>query len=402
MRFVKTVGVLLLVLTALGCSRPESVPVDEAPDPLYVDPATRDFSQNPELLDRVLGSPHGYLRFINVPFSQELCRHFGEALEGNPPFNLHGDAHLEQYAVTDLGRGLTDFDDSSTGPAVIDLMRFGVSMYLAADARGWSDQADAIYDEFLRGYREALNDPETEAPEPEVVRRLQAEFEYDRGKYIEWVESIMEPVSEEEQQSLMEAMTTYFEVMQINRPELGADFFEVEDVGYLKMGIGSALDVKYLVRIRGSSDDPGDDKILEVKQVRDLTGIECISVGLGSNPFRILKGQSRIAYRPYRLLGYVRFEDLTFWVHQWVDNYTEVAIDQTFKSPEELAEVAYDIGVQLGRGHPNQIEAPLVLQFRLEQIRLLDLHETQLKTECRTFADRVTAAWGQFREAAGS
>ena len=94
-------------------------------------------------------------------------------------------------------------------------------------------------------------------------------------------------------------------------------------------------------------------------------------------------------------------EDLTFWVHAWVDNYAEVAIDQTFQSPEELAEVAYDIGVQLGRGHPNQIGAPLDLQFRLEQIRLLDLHQTELKMECRRFADRVTTAWNRFRAAAG-
>jgi hypothetical protein len=386
----------LLVPVALGCIQP----AEDPPDPLYVDPAARDFSQNPELLERVVGSPHGYLRFINVPFSQELCRHFGEALEGNPLVNLHGDAHLEQYAVTDLGRGLTDFDDSSTGPAILDLMRFGVSLYLAADARGWSDQADSIYDEFLRGYRLALNDPETEAPEPEVVQRLQTEFEYDRGGYFEWVESIMEPVSEDEKRGLMEAMTTYFEVMQRNNPELGASYFDVHDVGYLKMGIGSALDIKYLVRIRGESDDPSDDVILEVKQVRDLTGIDCISVGLGSDPFRILKGQSRIAYRPYELLGYVRFEDLTFWVHQWVDNYAEVAIDGTFQSPKEMAEVAYDIGVQLGRGHPNQIEEALGLQFRLEQIRLLDLHQARLKRECRSFADRVTTAWERFRTAA--
>jgi hypothetical protein len=402
MRILTTVGVLLLVCAAMSCSQPEPVPVAEPPDPLYVDPATRDFSQNPELLDRVLSSPHGYLRFINVPFSQEVCRHFGKALEGNPFFNLHGDAHLEQYAVTDLGRGLTDFDDSSSGPAIIDFMRFGVSLYLAADARGWSDRADTIYDEFLRGYRDALEDPETVAPEPEVVGRLQADFDYDRQQYFDWVESIMEPVSEEEKQGLMEAMTSYFYVMQRTYPQLGEGYFEVQDVGYLKMGIGSALDVKYLVRIRGESDDAGDDVVLEVKQVRDLTGIDCISAGLGSDPIRILTGQSRIAYNPYTLLGYVRFNELTFWVHAWVDNYAEVAIDQTFQSPDELAEVAYDIGVQLGRGHPNQLEDHLDLQVRLEQIRLLDLYQTRLKTECRSFADRVTAAWGQFREAAGS
>jgi len=402
MRFLTTVGLLLLVQVALGCNQSAPVPTDDSLDPLYVDPATRDFSQNPEMLERVLGSPHGYLRFINVPFSQELCRHFGEELVGNPPFNLHGDAHLEQYAVTDLGRGLTDFDDSSTGPAILDLMRFGTSLYLATDARGWGDRADTIYDEFLRGYRAALVDPSTEAPEPTVVRRLQAEFEYDRGKYFEWVSSIMEPVSADEGHELMEAMTSYFDAMLRNAPELGTHYFDVQDVGYLKMGIGSALDIKYLVRIRGSSDDPGDDIVLEVKQVRDLTGIDCISVGLGSDPYRILIGQSGIAYQPYELLGYVRMRDLTFWVHAWVDNYTEVAIDQTFQSPEELAEVAYDIGVQLGRGHPTHFEPPLDVQARFDQIRLLDLHETELKTECRNFANRVTAAWNRFRTAAAS
>ena len=212
----------------------------------------------------------------------------------------------------------------------------------------------------------------------------------------------MEPVAEDEKHGLMEAMTSYFKAMQVGSPERGPEFFQVQDIGHLKMGIGSALDIKYLVRIRGPSDDPGDDEVLEVKQVRDLTGIDCILVGLGSDPSRILIGQSSIAYEPYTLLGYVRWRDFTFWVHAWEDNYAEVAIDHTFQSPEELGEVAYDIGVQLGRGHPNQIPPPLDLQFRLEQIRLLDLHETELKSECRDFADRVTAAWDRFRTAAAS
>ena len=42
-----------------------------------------------------------------------------------PTVTLHGDPHLEQYAVTDAGRGLTDFDDASKGPAILDLVRFG-------------------------------------------------------------------------------------------------------------------------------------------------------------------------------------------------------------------------------------------------------------------------------------
>ena len=90
--------------------------------------------------------------------AKRVCRRFSEVLSGTPSFNLHGDAHIEQYAVTDLGRGLTDFDDSSTGPAVIDLMRFGVSLDLTNRAHGWHDGAGELFDRFITGYRDALKD----------------------------------------------------------------------------------------------------------------------------------------------------------------------------------------------------------------------------------------------------
>ena len=124
-------------------------------NPLYVDPSTQDFSRNPKLLERILSGPHGYFRFINIPFSNEVCRRFKNAIKGTTFLNLHGDAHLEQYAVTDLGRGLTDFDDSSTGPGFIDLMRFGVSLQLACRTQGWGECTAELYGEFLHGYRDA-------------------------------------------------------------------------------------------------------------------------------------------------------------------------------------------------------------------------------------------------------
>jgi hypothetical protein len=178
---------------------------------------------------------------------------------------------------------------------------------------------------------------------------------------------------------------------------LGPRFFDTVAVGYLRMGIGSALDLKYLVRIRGASDDPLDDRVLEVKQVRELGEIDCIAVSRGSDPFRILVGQSRIAYRPYGLLGYLRMRDHTFWIHAWVANYKELGIGGDFASADELAEVAYDVGVQLGRGHPNQIGAPLDLQLRREQMRLLARDRELIVRERHELAELVVAAWERFR-----
>ena len=395
--------VLGTLLIAVACAPPGDkappTPAADAVNPLFVDPASRDFSQNPRLLERVLATPHGYFRFINVPFSREVCRRFGADLVGTPMFNLHGDAHIEQYATTDLGRGLTDFDDSSTGPAIVDLARFGASLYLAVDQAGLAADADAIYDQFLSGYRAALDDPSIEVPEPRLVARKREGFEYDREAYFRFIDSLMEPVPEDEARGLEASLRPYVEVMLEESPDLPADFFRVERIGYLRQGIGSALDIKYLARVRGRSPEPLDDVVLEIKQVRDLTDIECISVASGPDPFRVLVGQARIATEPYQYLGYARFRDHTFWVHAWVENYSELDIDDDLTAAGEVAEVAFDVGVQLGRGHVKAIAQPLDLQLRREQMRLIDRDAEKIKAACHELADLVVDAWERFKAA---
>ena len=379
-----------------ACQREEPEAPAKSRNPLLVDPASQDFSDNQALLERIVATPHGYLRFINILFSQEVCRRAGHILDGVPIFNLHGDAHIEQYAVTDLGRGLTDFDDSSQGPAVVDIMRLAVSLRLASQINGWDEEADAIIGRFLAGYRMALENPSVEIPVPAVADRLRANFRYDRDEYFEWVDSIIDPVPEAESEGLIDAMSPYISVMHEQHPELDPRYFDIVDVGYLRLGIGSALDRKYLVRIRGAEDVETDDLVLELKQVRDLHSIECISVGRGDEPLRILIGQSLIAYQPYGLLGYVLFDDLTFWIHAWVDNYAEVSILESFPSPEELGEVAYDIGLQLGRGHTNQVAPQLDLQVRRSLFRLLARDEDEIRQISRELTSMVSGAWEEF------
>ncbi len=385
--------VMVAILT--GCSEAPHQSSSQSANPMFVDPESVDFSENPELLTRILDSPHGYLRFINVQFSQEVCRTYAETLAPYPDFNLHGDAHVEQYAVTDLGRGLTDFDDSSLGPSLVDISRFGVSLTLAAEMNGWESEDHRFIDRFLVGYRDALGDPRISAPKPVVASRLQQDFKYDREEYFRWIDEIAKPIPEHEERGLMEALGVYVEDIRARRPDLDERFFEVQRVGSLKLGIGSALDRKYLVQIRGESGGLDDDVVLELKAVRDLTGIECVSTGQSDDPYRILMGQS-IAYQPYRLLGYVRFDEDTFWVHAWVDNYEELSIRRDLESPEELAEVAYDVGVQLGHGHPNQLRPPLDTQLRREQLRLLTRDSVAIRRTTRKLADQVRDAWEEF------
>jgi len=366
---------------------------------LGVSPDSFPFEEHPKLLARVRAHAHGYFRFINRSFSQNVCDRWSDVMASMATVNLHGDAHLEQYSVTDVSRGLSDFDDSSTGPPVLDLLRMMVSIRLTTDFMGWTDAADLITDRFFEGYVAALHEPDVGAPLPAPAARLRARFGDDRRAFLEWVKTVIEPVDDETRETFQEALQPYVDRMLAARNGVeDPRFFRIEEAGLLRLGIGSALDEKYLLRVEGPSEDAADDVILEVKQVRDLGGVSCIDGNEKIDPFRILLGQSRIAYTPYQYLGYLRVRGRTFWIHSWVDHYQELDPREMLKAPEELGEVLYDIGVQLGRGHPNQIAAPFDDELRALLAKWVDTYRSRLDDDATELTAAVKAAYLQFLE----
>ncbi len=368
---------------------------------LLVHPDSFDFASNPRLLERVRATPHGYFRFINIPFSRAVCQRLDHLIDTGPlgadrfPFNLHGDAHVEQYAVTDLGRGLTDFDDSSEGPPWVDGMRFAVSIRLAALANGWEDQADGIVSEFVRGYADVVQDSTLSAPVPAVVERYQATFKHDSLAYLAWVDSIMQPLSETERRELLLSLQPYSQLMRATNTGLPEGFFQPVQVGALQLGVGSALDAKYLVRIAGPSVNPADDVIIEMKRVRSLAGIPCIRAD-DDDPFRVLHGGARIAYRPFRFLGFVEHDGEMFWTHAWVANYRELEVTGSLETAEELSEVAYDVGVQLGLGHLRDVGGSFQQMVLVNVRERLSEMEEELLAVSAILADEVVEAWEAF------
>ena len=402
-RFVYVLFVLVGLSLACGPSggTDEEGRLSEGAATLFVHPDSFDFSSNPELLERIRATPHGYFRFINIPFSRLVCERFGYLTDTGPlgpdrfPFNLHGDAHVEQYAVTDLGRGLTDFDDSSEGPAWVDGARFAVSLRLAARANGWEDRADDIVSEFNRGYWDVIEDSTLRAPVPAVVARFQATFKYDSLAYLAWVDSVMQPLAESDRVALLASLEPYSNLMRATNPGLQDGFFRPVEVGQIQLGVGSALDKKYLVRLAGPTPDPADDVIVELKRVRSLTGIACIQAD-DDDPFRVLQSGARIAYQPFRFLGFVEHDGEMFWTHAWVANYREISVEESFRSPEELAEVAYDVGVQLGLGHLRDVGGSFQQMVRVNvQDREREI-EVELHEGSRILAVEVVEAWEAF------
>lgn len=406
------------LIAAASCGGPacDSHPLlsEVQPAPaISIDPEDFDFSQSRDLLERIVGSHFGYFRFTNRDFADEVCGVFSSVLDEMPTVNLHGDAHLEQYAVTSVGRGLADFDDSSIGPAVIDLVRFGTSLELAARRRGWGDRSGEMIDRFFAGYRDSLDDPKHSATEPSIVARVRAGFTHDREQFLDRAMAVSEPISERDLARLRVGYRGYVEDMSAENPELSADYFTPVWFRRLRLGYGSALDPKFLARIRGPSDDPEDDQVLEIKQVRDLSQVSCLRRRSSKDVFRILVAQARLAEIPLRFVGELRLAkqpgNEAFWVHAWFDNYEEISIDpdvvppsRAIESATEIAEVAYDVGLQLGRGHVREIASPLDLKLRRAQQQSFERHRAAMRAVIADFAARTIRGYVDFCEAVGA
>jgi hypothetical protein len=389
---VRATGTLLAALFIASCA------TSGRRGALDTVPGSSDAKLEPPLMARVRSSPLSYFRFKNVAFSNEVCRLLRAKHEEIPLVNLHGDAHLEQYAVTDTGRGLTDFDDATTGPAVLDLVRFGTSLVLASRERGWNDAADRSLGEFLRGYRSALEDPGVTAPEPRIVGRIRSALRFEPQRYFAWVMSVMDSVPVETATAIGSSLQPYVRAMLAQDTSLSPDYFRIQKLGGSHMGIGSSRATKYVVRVRGSTDSPDDDDVLELKEIGDRAGIACISPSTVPPPEQLITVQARIAYQPYRLVGYVVLDGKYFWVHAWARLYRELSVGDV-ESADELAELAFDVGVQLGLGHPKGLGPPLDPALRQSDLRFMSEHEGRLKTVSTNMADEVIAAWERFRKA---
>src|SRR5215510_9319896 len=148
-----------------------------------------------ELIDRLRADPFTYFRFINRAWTARVCEAFADVTD-SPIVRLHGDAHIEQFALTKDAWGLDDFDDSSRGPALVDIVRFLGSIDLATRQRGWTHARDALWDRFFEEYRRGLSDPDFRPPEPDIVRQLRKQGPITRVAHLAWGESQMQPMAE--------------------------------------------------------------------------------------------------------------------------------------------------------------------------------------------------------------
>jgi hypothetical protein len=279
---------------------------------------------------------------------------------------------------------------------VIDLVRFAASLYLAGERHHDPKGAEAAVTRLFQGYQRGVEHPDEMPDDPPMVQRVRAKFTTDRAEFFRWVDSISAPVDSSTAAAIVGALAPYAAAIRSAEPALPAGYFDIAKIAQLRIGIGSALDRKFLVRVSGPTDDPNDDVHLELKEVRDLRSISCLDRANDRTAMRSLVGHARLAYQPSRLLGYVSFGGREYWVHAWASSYHELTIDEA-GAGEDLAAIAFDVGVQLGKGHPKDIATPFDAALRRDLSQFVTIEEEGIHKIAKRLAQQTIDAWERFR-----
>ena len=392
MQAVSATGFLLAVLCSVSCA-PALAQRPLRPHPMVLAGAPA------ELTDRLRADPFTYFRFVNRAWTERVCEAFAD--QASPTIvRLHGDAHVGQFALTRDAWGLDDFDDSTRGPAFVDVVRFLGSLDLASRQRGWSRARERLWTRFFDGYRRGLSDPDFRPREPAIVARLRRRAPMTRAAHLEWGERQMQPLDEARATAIATNMEGFGRLMRAERPDLAPGYFAVRRAGWLRIGVGSATARKILMRVAGPTEDPADDVLLEAKEVVSLEGVRCLERPTTPPAIRVIAGARQLGRLKHDILAVApslllpaapdRAEDWrNWWIFSWEPTYREVGLDD-LRSPEELAEIAFVSGWQLGAGKVPSIKSQELLSDTML--------EGRLRKETSLIVEELLAGW---RELAG-
>jgi hypothetical protein len=380
-------------VSSTACDRAR---LDVSPEVLKVAP--------PDLLDHIRGDAYSYFRLTNREWTSRVCEIFASDLPNQPVVQLHGDAHVEQFAFMKGAWGLDDFDDASKGPAFIDIIRFLGSIDLAARERGWTHDRERLFDRFFAGYRKGLSDPAYDPPEPAVVKRKKAAAAtLSHGEFLAWAEAQMAPLDDASMRNVIAAMRIFSGIVRAEEPALPDGYFRVIRAGWLHMGIGSADLRKVLMRVDGPSPDPSDDVLIEAKAIRSRDPLPCIEQPAVRPTFRIIEGAHQLGRLKHDILAAgpeLALPEMTiqgqnlrdWWVRSWDPSYHEIDLSDP-QSADELGDIAYDSGDQLAAGTLHGIDPPSVAALGGRLMKAIDQNEARYRRAAERLVEELLRGW---------
>jgi Uncharacterized protein conserved in bacteria (DUF2252) len=353
---------------------------------------------SPALLEKLDRSAYTYFRALARPFELRTCARFRDERWHLPVVAIHGDPHVEQYVVTPTTAALEDFDQSGYGPAVVDLVRYAASVHLTCRAVTWSCDADRVVSAYFGAYRASLDRSPERLPVA-IATRLRRETPAAAEPWIAWAEGLLVPLSPADETRVRQGWAAFQWLEMEVHPERPAAYYDIVRVGSLQMGVGSALETKLLFRLRGPTEKPADDVIVEARTSVLPTANDCVLRPLHGGALEPLLFMSLLGPRMPEVYGFAslgREGAPEYWVQSWVPGHRELSIAD-LRSEAELVALAEDAARQLAGHFWTRFPEALRAVQRQAQLKAFDKTAARATAIAREFADEAVREWERFR-----
>jgi hypothetical protein len=373
-------------------------PPDDAFDLRLTKAALRANGASESLIDKISASAFRYFRAMAEPFKHRTCEAFRELRWRLPSGAVHGDAHLEQFVVTDDDFGLADFDKAGYGPAIVDLVRYAASLHLACrEVEGGCDPDRAVA-AYFSAYRTALDHP-VKRVQPEIVARLRGRLGPRPEAWLQWAVGLMQPLPRADEEKVRREWFRFVAMMRETAPARPESFYRIIRLGRVEIGLGSALEWKMLIRIAGATDDPLDDVILEARphSLPEFRGCVWRPTGGSLNVFMLTSLLAHPLPKVFGVLPNPEGDDLPeIWIQSWERGYRELSLSD-LRGQADLNALAADAGTQLAGHFWTTSPEALRGYQRFTQLRAFELTEQRARELARSLAGEVVAEWNRFR-----
>jgi hypothetical protein len=350
------------------------------------------------LVDKISASAFRYFRLMAEPMKHRTCETFRDLRWRLPSGAVHGDAHLEQFGVTDDDFGLADFDNAGYGPAIVDLVRYAASLHLVCrEVDGGCDPDEAVT-AYFDAYRTALDHP-VRRDQPAIVSRLRARLGPEPEAWLQWADGLMQPLADAEEARFRSEWVRFVSLMRETTPARPEGFYTISRLGSFELGLGSALERKMLIRIAGATDDPRDDVILEARthSLPEYRGCVWRPTGGSLNVFMLTSLLAHPLPKVFGVLPNPGGDELPeLWIQSWERGYRELSLSDLRGQPD-LNALATDAGTQLAGHFWSTTPEALRGHHRFTQLRAFELTERRARDLARSLAREIVVEWNRFR-----
>jgi hypothetical protein len=267
-----------------------------------------------------------------------------------PVVFVHGNPHIDNYARTNTGCGMIDFDRSRMGPYSWDISRLLSSLIVFNHQANKKYQMRDIYKAVLAGYTSRLADPSLDYEKYKPLMDQQPEsWQLSTKNYVaankKWAKRMRMNPMDPKSPKIKELFACY---VSSRRKHHFLEKYKIKEAGKANGSMGNKRFLAYFKCL----EEGKDDLLLDFKEVYRDPDSDLFYNPYRSHGHRMVEASRLYAAGVEQRVGYGSIGGQEYWIRQVPPLQMKI---KDFRETSALKDFAYCVATQLGRAHRNSL-----------------------------------------------